>query len=179
MLSVLYAVTGREFLLAIVLLISLDIFLQCLPFVRFDGYWVLADLTGIPDFFSQMGAFLRSVLPIPGWKGGKLPNLKPWVKMVFAVYTGVTIPVLALLLFLLVTRLPLILETIWGSFFVQAAVFSNAQSNGSLLVMTAATLQMLILALQMLAVVYLLSSLSWRLSRAIWNWSRHVSPRAA
>ena len=38
---------------------------QCRPFVRFDGYWALADLTSIPDFFSQTGAFLKSVLPLP------------------------------------------------------------------------------------------------------------------
>ena len=80
----LYWLTGREYLLVAVLGINLDILRQCLPFVRFDGYWALADLTGIPDFFSQMGAFLRSVLPLPAWKGSKLPRLKPWVKAVFA-----------------------------------------------------------------------------------------------
>jgi putative peptide zinc metalloprotease protein len=65
--------------LVVVFLINLDILFQCLPFVRFDGYWALADLAGIPDFFSQMGAFVLSVVPIPAWKGNKLPKLKPWV----------------------------------------------------------------------------------------------------
>src|SRR5690348_10067614 len=50
--------TGREFLLLAVPLINLDMLYQWLVFVRFDGYWVLADLTGIPDFFSQVMAFL-------------------------------------------------------------------------------------------------------------------------
>ena len=36
----------------------------------------------------------------------KLPHLKPWVKGVFATYVVVTVPVLALLLFNLITRLP-------------------------------------------------------------------------
>ena len=35
-------------------MIDMGILYQCMPFVRFDGYWALADLTGIPDFFSQM-----------------------------------------------------------------------------------------------------------------------------
>ena len=37
--------------------------------MRLDGYWVLADLTGIPDFFSQIGAFIRSVVPFKKWDG--------------------------------------------------------------------------------------------------------------
>ncbi|MBA4116297.1 MAG: hypothetical protein H0X71_07645 [Rubrobacter sp.] len=49
----LYLLTGYEFLLVVVLLINFDIFYQCLPFVRFDGYWALADLTGIPDFLAD------------------------------------------------------------------------------------------------------------------------------
>lgn len=105
----LYATTGQEFLLLAVLMIDMGIVYQCMPFVRFDGYWALADLTGIPDFFSQMGAFLRSVLPLKRWQGAKLPDLKPWVKAVFTLYIVTTIPILALLLFSLVTRLPVAL----------------------------------------------------------------------
>jgi len=62
--------------------------------VRLDGYWALTDLTGIPDFFSQMGPFLRSILPISEQEDGKLPGLKPWVRTVFAVYIMVTVPLL-------------------------------------------------------------------------------------
>ena len=171
----LYLLLGQEFLLLPVLLINLDIVRQCMPFVRFDGYWVLADLTGIPDFFSQMAAFLRSVSPIPGWKGEKLPNLKPWVKAVFAGYILVTIPVLAFLVVLLIVRLPRILETIWDSFFVQAAAFSDALGNASRLIATASSLQMLILALQLLAIAYLLGGLGLRLFRTFWNWSRKAA----
>src|SRR5207245_1559386 len=48
----LYLVLGREFLLLLVVLIDLTILDQFIPFVRLDGYWVLADLTGVPDFFT-------------------------------------------------------------------------------------------------------------------------------
>lgn len=158
-----YLVSGREFLLFVVLLINLEIIYQCLPFVRFDGYWTLADLTGIPDFFSQMGAFLRSALPVPGWKGSRLPNLKPWVKAVFATYIFLTIPVLSLLLFMFVTRLPRIMATMWNSFLRQASEFSYAQSNGDLLGLAASVSQILLLGLQMLAIAYLL----YRLGRLL------------
>src|SRR5439155_2446448 len=94
--------SGREILLFAVLLINCEIILQFLPLVRLDGYWLLADLTGIPDFFSQMGPFLRSALPVPGFKGDQLPDLKPWVKAVFAAYTLTVVPLLAYLFFLTV-----------------------------------------------------------------------------
>src|SRR3712207_6935164 len=39
---------------------------QLLPLVRFDGYHVLADLTGVPDLFQRIGTTLKSL--VPGFK---------------------------------------------------------------------------------------------------------------
>lgn len=164
-----YLISGREFLLFIVLLTSIDIVRQCLPFVRFDGYWTLADLTGIPDFFSQMGAFLRSVLPLPRWKGARLPRLKPWVRVVFAAYVATAVPVLALLLYFLVTRLPFIVSTIWGAFLSQTEVFSRALDDGEFLTGAASASQALILGLQMAAVAFLLYKIGTSLVLSLWR----------
>ena len=169
-LMALYLLTGWEFLLVAVLLINLDIVYQCLPFVRFDGYWALADATGIPDFFSQMGAFLRSMSPIARWRrGNKLPDLKPWVRVVFAAYVMVTVPVLSLLLYFLVTRLPAIATAAWRSLLGQMAVFSQALDDGHAAGMALSVAQMLILALQMLGITCLLYSLGRRLVGALWR----------
>ncbi len=173
----LYLITGREFLLLVVLLINLDLMYQLLPFVRFDGYWALADLTGIPDFFSQMGPFLASVLPVKSYKGNKLPKLKPWVKLVFASYIFLTIPVLALLLFLMVRRLPTIMTGIWGSLLMQARAFADALSVGNILGMLASIAQMLILALPLVGITYMLYRLAWRPMRALWKWSKPTPMR--
>jgi putative peptide zinc metalloprotease protein len=170
----LYLATGQEFLLLIVLLINLDIIYQCLPFVRFDGYWALADLTGVPDFFSQMGAFLRSVLPLRRWKGAKLPNLKPWVKAVFALYIVVTVPVLALLLFRFITGLPGIAAVIWDSLLLQARGFSYALDEGDLFGMAASGTQAFILMLQTLGILYLLYALGGRLLGGILRRSARI-----
>src|SRR5205085_967609 len=45
----LYVFSGQEFLLLMVLILDFEIIQQLLPFYRLDGYWTLADLTGIPD----------------------------------------------------------------------------------------------------------------------------------
>jgi hypothetical protein len=73
-----------------------------------------------------MGPFLRTVLPLPDGSGSKLPNLKPWVKAVFATYILLAIPVLTFLSFLLITRLPILVEITWDSFLDQTSVFSHA-----------------------------------------------------
>lgn len=165
----LYMISGHEFLLLVVLLINLDIIRQNIPFVRFDGYWALADITGVPDFLSQTGPFLRSVLPIPGSKGSKLPNLKPWVKVVFAAYVLLTIPVLSFLLFLLVTRLPYFAAIIWESLLIQTQGLFDAQSNGDLWGIVVSAVQILILALPVVGITYLLYMLVWSLIRVIRN----------
>ncbi len=172
-----YFATGWEFLLFAALLINMDILFQCMPFVRFDGYWTLADLTGIPDFFSQMGAFLKSEIPLPRWRDAALPNLKPWVKSVFAAYILVTVPVLLLLVAYLITTLPNILATLWDSVLRQTEAFSTAANGGDFLAGGAAVLQILILALQALGIGYLLYSLGGLISKAMWKWSKPTPAR--
>jgi putative peptide zinc metalloprotease protein len=168
----LYFVSGEELLLAIALLVSADILYQFFPFVRLDGYWVLADLTGIPDFFSQMGPFMRSVLPSSGQRVGALPRLKPWVTVVFAIYIVITVPLLAFLFFMLLRNTPRFIEMSWASLLYQARVLAIAQNSGDFLVMAAVLSQMLLLTLAMLATVYLIYSAVLKPAKALWNWSK-------
>jgi putative peptide zinc metalloprotease protein len=160
----LYALTGQEFLLLVVLLINIDIVYQ---------------LTGIPDPLSQMTPFLRSLRPGAGGAGSRLPQLKPWVKRAFVIYTALTIPVLGLLLFLMVTRLPMVLGRIWSSLHQQAGTLSTAYGSGDLLAMAATALQMLILAFLGLGIPYVVYTLARRPLVALWRWVRSTRPRAA
>jgi putative peptide zinc metalloprotease protein len=175
----LYWLTGQEFLLLVVLLINIDIVYQLLPFVRLDGYWAFADLTGIPDPLSQMGPFLRSMKPGTASAGSRLPQLKPWVKRAFVIYTALTIPVLGLLLFLMVTRLPMVLGRLWSSLQEQARTLATAYNSGDLLALAATALQMLILALLGLGITYVVYTLARRPLIALWNWLRAARARPA
>ncbi len=143
----LYGLTGQSVLLVAVLLLDLEILHQSLPFVRFDGYWALADLTGIPDFFSLMAAFVRSMVPLPWWRGYRLPRLKCWVKVVFIVYTLVTVPVLALMLVLMVKSVPGILESVSIALVQQVHAFALAWRASNGLSMAASVAQMIALIL--------------------------------
>ena len=116
-----------------------------------------------------MAAFLRSVLPLPRWKDTRPPNLKPWVKGVFATYVVATVRVLALLLFNLIMRLPNITRIAWSSLQNQATDLSRARD---LVGAAFPVAQMLILGLQVLGIMYLL----YRLGRMV---VRMILERAA
>ena len=167
----LYLILRQEFLLLVVFFIVLQIVHQSLPFVRLDGYWTLADVTGIPDLFSHMGPFLRSLVPIP-IKGRKLPALKAWVKLVFILYILITIPLLLVLLFLMISRAPSVLATAWQSFFTQGATFGDSLGRGDWLGALAAGVSILVLLLTTLGFAYFLFTLVKGLVNRALSWSR-------
>jgi outer membrane lipoprotein-sorting protein len=173
------SVSGQEFLLFPALLINLEMIHQLLPFVRMDGYWLLADLTGIPDFFSQTGPFLRSILPARRVRGDKLPALKPWVRAVFVTYLIVTVPLLACIFLLMIRNLPRLLTWTWDAFLKQITIFSVGQRQGDFLIMVLASTQMLLLMLSVVGTLYIISSVAYKTVRAIWNWSRLTTARRA
>jgi outer membrane lipoprotein-sorting protein len=108
-LIVLVFFTHSSFLVAAALLFNIEALRQLIPFVRLDGYWLLADLTGIPDLFSQAVPFLRS-LSSHRVRGERLPPLKPWVRNVFAAYLVITIPVLVYAFVAMLRYLPELVE---------------------------------------------------------------------
>lgn len=176
-LMALYFFTGQEVLLAIVLVISMDILYQLIPYVRLDGYWALADLTGIPDFFSQMRPFLRSVLPKGNAKRNRLPGLKRWVKAAFATYLIFTIPVLAIIALLALLGFPRFMALGSESLLYQVRLFSLARSTNDPVMMAAVAAQVLLLGLSLLAAVYFFYSLVRAPAVALWRWSKATHAR--
>jgi putative peptide zinc metalloprotease protein len=175
----LYLLSGHEFLLLMVLMINLEIIHQLMPFLRLDGYWTLADITGVPDFFSQMSAFARSVLPVNAWKGRKLPALKWWAKLVFALYTLITIPLLLLLVVLMIRSVPRVMATAWDSFGQQGQAVVAAQASGNILGMLGSAGQAVLLLIPSVGLAYTLVSLTRRFSLALWNWGKPSAVRRA
>jgi putative peptide zinc metalloprotease protein len=175
----LYAITGWEFLLVLVLLLDLEILRQSLPFVRLDGYWALADITGIPDFFSNVGPFLRSLLPIKKWQGRKMPELKWWAKAVFITYILVTVPVLLFLLFVMIEGVPRLLATTVDSYRNLAGGLTDALSKGDILGILASAVQMITLAIPVLGTAFILYVLGKKLLIKLWTWASPTPARRA
>ena len=57
-----YAATGAEILLLAIAVIHLEMLEQLLPFARFDGYWILSDLIGVPDLFARISPIVKNAL---------------------------------------------------------------------------------------------------------------------
>jgi putative peptide zinc metalloprotease protein len=175
----LYLLTAQEIFLIGVALIDLEIIHQLLPFVRLDGYWALADITGIPDFFSAIAPFARSQLPswVPFPEGQRLPRLKTWARLFFIAYILVTIPLLIFLFFLMFKTLPRIIATGASAFWDQAGKLSDAAGEGAVLTIIASALQMVLLLLPSIGVSLLFARLALKFVRAVWNWSKPTFAR--
>lgn len=169
--------TGRELFLFAVVLINLDIVRQFIPFVRLDGYWFLADLTGIPDFFSMMKPFLLSLIPGRGAAEEKLPQLKPWVTAAFIVYIAVTVPLLAYLLFALVKNFPVMLAESWRGIHIQTEVLRTHWQNPWTVVLV--LLSMFFLVLPTLGSVLFLAIAAASAFALLRGWSGAAAPRRA
>ncbi len=168
------ALSGWEWLLVPVFMINLETLRQLLlPFVRLDGYWLFADLTGIPDLFSQLKPVLRSLLPRDRAVGPPLPALKPLPKVVFLAWAMVAIPALAVLLVQLAMHSPRYIATAWSSVLALKGSLLDALAAGDLAGASASLAQLLILTLPALASILLslvlgtwLASVVWRRRRA-------------
>ncbi len=124
----------------------MEVVRQLLPFVRLDGYWLLADLTGIPDFFSQTGLVMN---------GMTAAALKPWARTCFLAYLAVTIPLLVVLFVLIVLGFPRLLLMTWTAMQHQFAVFAWAIDSRDVLAVAAVATQLALLAVTPIATTLL------------------------
>ena len=127
-----YFVTGFEPLLVLVLFNQLDSLDEFSPFLRLDGYYVLSDLTGVPDLFKSIKPILKSL--IPGQEADEhVKALKPWVRVVITAWVLAVVPVLLTGLVMLIIYGPWVIATAWDSFFVQYREVSSAFEDGRII----------------------------------------------
>ena len=97
----LYLRTDATWLLPAILLMHVQAAQQFLPSIRFDGYYMLADLAGVPELFNYVGPVLRSL--VPGRPAHpRVQELRPRSRRLIVLWVAVTVP---MLLFYLVTFL--------------------------------------------------------------------------
>ncbi len=89
-----YFATGEEAALLAAVVQHIILLQQLLPLLRFDGYYVLTDLTGVPDILSRIKPIFRSLVPGRS-HDPRVAELKPWVRIVVTTYLLILLPVLA------------------------------------------------------------------------------------
>jgi hypothetical protein len=172
----LYLLTAKEHWLVLVLLLDIEIGRQFLPIGRLDGYWAMADLTGIPDFLSRLVPFLANLLPISLPESLRLPPLRPLPRRVFALYSVALLIGFPAVVIYLVSNLPGFLSIGWNTLLLQVEIVKASLEFGDLLTLVGASLQILFLALGAMASVVFLYLIALHPLRLVWGRSREQVP---
>jgi putative peptide zinc metalloprotease protein len=103
-----YLGTGQAWLLVALFALHTETAWQFLPSIRMDGYYILADLVGVPDLFSYMGPVFKSLRPgRPAHPSVRL--LRPWPRRVIVGWVAVVAPVLVFWIGTFILILPRVL----------------------------------------------------------------------
>jgi putative peptide zinc metalloprotease protein len=89
----LHLATGNVILLLVVVLMHVEMVQQLVPTVRFDGYFILSDLAGVPDLFARVGPVLTSLLPRRP-SDPRLVEMRPTARRVVTVWVLAMVPLL-------------------------------------------------------------------------------------
>ncbi|MDI3195903.1 hypothetical protein QK290_16045 [Pseudarthrobacter sp. AL07] len=170
--------TGFDALLLVVVTQILQMIRQLLPLVRFDGYHILADATGVPDLFQRIKPTLLGLLP---WRrtDPAAQALKPRARAVVTVWVLVTVPLLVLSLVMMVLSLPRLLGTAWASVLKQQSELSESLAAGDIAGAAVRTLAIAAVVLPILGVGYILLRLVRQLTTGLWQKTRGKSLQRA
>src|SRR3954454_12259683 len=120
-----YVATGFEPILLLVVLQNFAIVQQSLPLLRLDGYYIISDLTGVPDMLSRVKPVLASLLP--GHPADRrVTELKPWVRRTVTGYVLTVIPVLLLAFLMMLVHAPRAFATGYDSVVLHSRAAGSA-----------------------------------------------------
>ena len=159
--------TRYDALLLIVATQILQMLRQLTPLVRFDGYHVLADVTGVPDLFHRIRPTLLGVLPWR-WRHPEATVLKPWARLVVTAWVFLVVPVLACAVYLMVITLPRVLGTARAGAHRQVSLVGRAWSHADFLAVLGHGLGVIAVLFPMLAVGLMLGRLVRSVVRKTW-----------
>jgi putative peptide zinc metalloprotease protein len=165
-----YALTSFEPLLLLIVLQNFTILQQALPLLRLDGYYILSDLTGVPDIFMRIRPVLGSLIP------GRNPDprvteLKSWVRTAVTFYILLIVAFLGVTVLAMVINLPRIVATGYDSAALRFQAIGPGFSHGQTATALLDVIQMLFLALPAAGVVYTAARIGRRMAAGALKWS--------
>ena len=154
-----YRTTGFAVLAGAIVLTHAEIVQQLVPSLRFDGYFILADLIGVPDLFRRIGPTLRGLIPGQP-KDARVQELKRSARLILTAWVTLIVPLLGTELTLVVLNGPALVRTLARSLSAggQAAVaqFGRAAIAAGLVTVISTVL----LVLPMAGLAYILCRFS-------------------
>lgn len=167
-----YLGTGQAWLLLAVFAMHLETTRQFLPLLRFDGYYMLADLVGVPDLFGYVGPVLKSL--VPGRPADpRLKALRPRARRLIVLWVAVAVPVLAYYLVVLLLVLPRVLPVVWQAALAYGDEMQRALAQGDLPRVVLSVFQLVLFLVPWVGMVLILG-MFWTLLRRVvvsWGWT--------
>lgn len=166
----LYAVSDFEPLLLLIVLQTFAIVQQSLPLLRLDGFYIISDLTGVPDMLTRLGAVLRSLLPGRD-SDPRVTELKPWVRRVVTGYVCTVVPLITLLFAVMLVHAPRAFATGYDSLAVNYQGIGAALSGGRAGDGILSLLRIFVLLLPLAGLTYTTGRIAKRAGTGAWSWS--------
>ncbi|HZI98475.1 MAG TPA: hypothetical protein VFD41_13200 [Actinomycetales bacterium] len=173
-----WLVSGWDAVLLIIATQVLQMVRQLAPLVRFDGYHVLADLTGVPDLYHRIKPTLLGMLP-QRWGSPESKILKPWARAVVTIWVLVVVPLLLACLLLMVFALPRIIGTALAALERQRIMLGGQFADGDVLSVLVRLLSIVEIALPVLGVGYIIVRVVRQVVTGVWRGTRDKPGRRA
>jgi len=165
-----YSATSAEVLLLVIAVTHLEMLEQLLPFVRFDGYFILSDLVGVPDLFARVAPILRNALR-KGPRDPRVTGLRRWARIVVTGWVVCVIPLLTFGIGYLLLHLPGIDRALWRSGSWQAHLMFTAAAGHRYAMAAVGAVGVALLTLSLAGSLYVVIGLARRLGAAGLRWS--------
>jgi len=167
----LWAAIGWDGLLLVIATQILQMIRQLPPMLRFDGYHLLADLTGVPDLYHRIKPTLTSLWPTR-WRSPEARVLKPWARVVVTLWVLAVAPLLLLTALVVILTLPRILATAGHSIATQWTLLTGRWAAHDWAGVGAKVLALFAIAVPALGVTYMVSRLVRQVVAGTWRRTR-------
>jgi putative peptide zinc metalloprotease protein len=161
-------ISGWDALLLVIAAQILQMVRQLAPLVRFDGYHLLADATGVPDLFSRIGPILTSFWP-GRWNDPRVAQLKWWVRLIVTGWVIIVVPLLLIALVALVLAAPRLIGTAMESLGRELTAAGRHLGEGQVLDAVGAVLAVGVIALPVLAMAIVFGRIVIGIGRKLWR----------
>ena len=166
----LYVATSSQVLLLVIAVTHLEMLEQLLPFVRFDGYYILSDLVGVPDLFARIAPILKSALPA-GRRDPRVTGLRRGIRIVVTAWVLCVIPLLTFSIGYLLLHLPRVDGALWHSASLQARLMAAAAGGHRYAMAAVYAIDIALVALSLAGSLYITTGLARRLTALGRRWS--------
>ena len=168
--AVLYEATRAQILLLVIAVTHLEMLQQLLPFVRFDGYFILSDIVGVPDLFARVTPILRSVRA-KGRTDPRVAGLRRGARIAVTSWVLCVVPLLTIIVGYLVICLPQINRALWRATVQQARLAGAAIGAHHFAVAALDAIGVALAALSVAGSLYIVIGLSRRAVILGLHWS--------